>query len=47
MRALTAAYPTRGWSIMQIVPEDLASGFFDRLGFERDDLTQLEMRLKL
>ncbi len=47
VRALFAKYPDRGWSIMQIVPEDLAPGFFYRLGFDRDDLTQLEMRLAL
>ena len=46
-RIVRAAYPGREWSIMQIVPGDLASGFFDRLGFGRDDLTQLEMRPKL
>lgn len=47
VRALFAAYPGREWSVMQILPQDLAPGFFDRLGFERDDLTQLEMRLTL
>ena len=47
VRALFAAYPGREWSVMQIVPKDLAPGFFDRLGFERDDLTQLEMRIGL
>jgi ribosomal protein S18 acetylase RimI-like enzyme len=47
VRALFAAHPERAWSIAQIVPEDLAPGFFYALGFARDDLTQLEMRLTL
>lgn len=47
VRALFAAYPNRAWSVVQILPENLAPDFFYRLGFTHDEPTQLEMRLKL
>ena len=47
MRALFARHRGREWAVIQIVPEGLAPGFFEGLGFERDELTQFEMRLTL
>lgn len=45
VRALFSRYDGRPWRIPARVPEDLASGFLSRLGFERVELSQLEMRL--
>jgi len=47
VRALEAAYPGKPWTVSAIVPEDLAPGFFPKLGWERGKLSQLEMRLEL
>lgn len=47
MNALRAAFPERAWTIPQIVPEELADAFFTRLGWERTELNQFEMRLDL
>ncbi len=46
-RALFSLYAGRPWRIPARVPEDLAPGFLSRLGFERTELTQFEMRLEL
>jgi ribosomal protein S18 acetylase RimI-like enzyme len=45
LRAICAAYPGRPLHIPPIVPERAA--FFPSLGFEREAITQLEMRLSL
>lgn len=45
--ALGAAFPGRSWSVLQVVPDDLAPGFMERGGWERHPLDQLEMRLEL
>jgi len=47
LRALAAAFPGRPLLISPIVPEDLAPEFFARLGWERQELSQLEMRLEV
>lgn len=47
VRALEAAFPERTWAVPAIVPEDLAPDFFPKLGWERQKLNQLEMRLEL
>lgn len=46
VRALREARRPRPWRIPARVPEDLAAGFLDSLGFRRMPLTQLEMRLE-
>lgn len=47
MRALHAEYPDRAWTIPQVVPEGLATGFFTRNGWTLQDTSQLEMVLDL
>lgn len=47
VRALEAAYPGKPWAVSAIVPEDLAPGFFPKLGWERGKLSQFEMGLEL
>jgi len=47
VEALTAAFPDRLWLVPAIVPEELAPGFLERLGFEQEELSQLDMRLSL
>lgn len=47
LRGLSAAFPGRPWAIPPVVPEELAPGFFDRLGWERQPLRQIEMVLDL
>jgi hypothetical protein len=47
MLALLAAYPDKAWSIPQIVPEELAPGFFARCGWELQDTNPFEMVLDL
>lgn len=47
VRALEAAFPGKPWAVSAIVPEDLAPGFFPKLGWELGKLSQLEMRLEL
>ncbi len=47
VRALEAAFPGRALTVSAIVPEDLAPGFFPKLGWERQKLNQFEMRLDL
>jgi uncharacterized protein YdhG (YjbR/CyaY superfamily)/ribosomal protein S18 acetylase RimI-like enzyme len=47
VRALEAAFPGKTWGVSAIVPEDLAPGFFPKLGWERQKLNQFEMRLEL
>ncbi|HVS00562.1 MAG TPA: GNAT family N-acetyltransferase [Thermoanaerobaculia bacterium] len=47
VRALTSTLPRRAWVVSPVLPEDLASELFARLGWERHFLSQLEMRLDL
>ena len=47
VRALEAAFPGRKWALPPIFPEELAPGFFEKLGWTRWELQQLEMRLEL
>lgn len=47
VRALEAAFPGKPWAVSAIVPEDLAPGFFPKLGWELQKLSQFEMRLEL
>jgi ribosomal protein S18 acetylase RimI-like enzyme len=47
VRALTALHAGKACQIIQIVPENLAPGFFKHLGFEPLPLNQFEMRLEL
>jgi len=44
---LVAAFAGRSWSVPEIVPEDLANGFFENSGWKRSPMSQLEMRLEL
>jgi GNAT superfamily N-acetyltransferase len=45
--ALAAAHPGKAWLVPQIVPEELAPGFWSALGWERLEMDQLEMVLDL
>jgi ribosomal protein S18 acetylase RimI-like enzyme len=47
LRALAAAFPGRPWQVIAIIPENLAPGFFEHAGWERQGISQLEMRLDL
>jgi ribosomal protein S18 acetylase RimI-like enzyme len=47
LKALAAAFPGRPWFIVAVVPEDLAPDFFIRAGWERQSISQFEMRLEL
>lgn len=47
LAALEARFPGRGWAVRAIAPEELAPELFFRLGWERPELHQLEMRLDL
>jgi len=43
MRAVFARYPGRAWELPARSPENLAPGFFERAGFRRIEIAQLEM----
>lgn len=45
--ALKLRYPGRGWRIPARLPENLAPEFFERVGFRKLELVQLEMELDL
>lgn len=47
LHALIAAGGAMPLRITPVVPEALAPGFFERLGFQRDPLSQIEMELNL
>ena len=47
LRALAAAFPAKPWQVIAIIPENLAPGFFEHAGWERQGISQLEMRLEL
>jgi len=44
LRALSARYPDRIWKVSPIWPEEIAPEFFRHMGFDRDVLSQLQMR---
>ena len=47
LRALAAAFPGKPMQAVAIVPDDLAPEFFARAGWERQGISQFEMRLDL
>ena len=47
LQALIAKYPEKVWKIPVLFPEELIHGLFESLGFEREQLTQLQMRLEI
>jgi ribosomal protein S18 acetylase RimI-like enzyme len=47
LRALATAFPGRPMQAVAIVPDDLAPEFFARAGWERQGISQYEMRLDL
>ncbi|HEX2081196.1 MAG TPA: GNAT family N-acetyltransferase [Longimicrobium sp.] len=47
LRALAAAFPGKPWQAIALIPENMAPGFFERAGWERQGISQLEMRLEL
>jgi len=47
LSALAARYPEREWNTIQVCPEGVGRTFFERRGFERDSLHQVEMRCPL
>jgi ribosomal protein S18 acetylase RimI-like enzyme len=47
VRALMAEYPGKTWVVPPLWPEEFAAGLFEKLGFVRESLTQLQMILRL
>jgi hypothetical protein len=47
LRALAAAFPGRPMQAIAIVPDNLAPEFFAHAGWERQGISQFEMRLDL
>jgi ribosomal protein S18 acetylase RimI-like enzyme len=47
LRALAAAFPGKPMQAVAIIPDDLAPEFFARAGWERQGISQFEMRLEL
>jgi hypothetical protein len=47
VRSIRAAFPLQSLTVSPIVPEDLNPEFFEKVGFRKLDLTQLEMLLQL
>lgn len=47
LRALAAVHPNKAWKAPIIVPEEFAPELFRRLGFQRETLTQLQMRRRV
>ena len=46
LETIIAKYPDRNWHIPAIFPEEF-SKVFERAGFEREDLSQWQMKLSL
>ena len=46
LQALYAQFPDRAWIIPEVIPEDMGGAFLLKLGWERQPLNQLEMRLE-
>ena len=47
MKMLFVLYPNKRWNFPAVFPEELDSRLFEKLGFTRNPLTQLQMALKL
>lgn len=47
VQALAAKYPGKTWAVPPIWPEETATGLFEKLGFTREALSQLQMKLTL
>lgn len=47
LQAMIAQHPNQPWRIPTLFPEELIRGLFEGLGFEREPLTQWQMRLEL
>jgi len=47
VRALLAQLSRQTWRVPIVLPEDLAPGLFEGVGFERERLSQFQMRLDL
>jgi ribosomal protein S18 acetylase RimI-like enzyme len=47
LEALYRLYPNREWMVNAVVPEDLATEFFQATGFQRHKIRQYEMVLRL
>lgn len=46
LHALFAKYPNKTWHVPAIFPEEMG-GFFEKMGFEKEDLGQFQMKLEL
>ena len=46
MRALAAKFPDKTWHVPALYPEEMA-GIFEKAGFEKEELEQYQMSLKL
>lgn len=46
LQALFAKYPNKTWHVPAIFPEEMG-GFFEKTGFEKEDLGQFQMKLTL
>ena len=46
LRALFAAYPNKTWHASALFPEEMG-GFFEKVGFVKEDLGQFQMKLEL
>lgn len=46
LQALIAAFPNRTWRAPIVFPEELAPGFFEKNGFEKESLSQFQMELR-
>jgi ribosomal protein S18 acetylase RimI-like enzyme len=47
LQALAAEYPGKTWAAPPIWPEEVTAGLFEKLGFTRESLSQLQMILTL
>jgi ribosomal protein S18 acetylase RimI-like enzyme len=45
LRAMVARYPHKTWRVPPLCPEEIG-GLFEKLGFERGSLSQLQMRIE-
>jgi N-acetylglutamate synthase-like GNAT family acetyltransferase len=46
LRAVMAQYPGKTWIVPALCPAEIG-GVFEKVGFEREDLSQLQMALEL
>jgi GNAT superfamily N-acetyltransferase len=46
LKSVIAQYPERNWHVSAILPEELGY-VYERIGFEREELSQWQMRLVL